>query len=102
MILTLWREMREVAVGLWNDSQEQRATANRIGSQWLSFSVLRWVHSRGEFQNGIVPERERVTERALVKILWGLGEAEFYRTGIDMVASSLMSRYLAKEFQFGA
>ena len=28
----------------------------------------------GEFQNGIVPEWDMVTEKALVKILWGLGE----------------------------
>ena len=31
-----------------------------------------------EFQNGIVPEWETVTEGALVKILWGLGGGQFY------------------------
>jgi hypothetical protein len=32
----------------------------------------------GKFRNGIVPERDTVTEKGLLKILWGLGGGEFY------------------------
>ncbi len=61
-----------------------------------------------EFQKGTVPEREWVTDWALLNILWDLGDGvvlywELMNCERDAVRWSyrLMCNYLAKEFQFG-
>jgi hypothetical protein len=61
-----------------------------------------------EFQKGTVPEWERVTDWALLNILWGLREGVvLYWESMDCERDAvrwsyrLMCNYLAKEFQFG-
>src|SRR5271170_3813689 len=92
--------------------QQQRHSFDLLG-RLLGFAqdglpLLRGHVGWCQFQNGIVPEWEKVTGKGYMKILWGLGkrvvlywELRFMSETRYHCVFALMCWYLEKEFQFG-